>query len=498
MVGFKRDIKVWKFSLPCSDTLRTALSRIDALDEKMCVVHDADGNVLRTVTDGDVRRFLLAGGALDDTLDALPKKKPITALRGTSDAEQLQAMQDNEIHAIVIVDDLGAPVQIRSRTSLERKILLSPPHLGETEMTYVQGALDGNWVAPAGPNLTEFESAFAKLSARSHALAVSSGTAALHLALRVLGVEAGDRVYVSDLTFVASVQPILYQNATPVLIDSEPISWNMSPAALERKLAQDKVAGILPAAIIIVHLYGQSADMVALMELADSYGIPVIEDATESLGARIGGKPSGAHGLLSAFSFNGNKMITTSGGGALVSDRADLIDYARKLSTQGRDSAEHYQHSTLAYNYRMSNVLAGIGLGQLDVLDAHVQRRREIFDLYRKVLSDLSGVSFQGDSVDSLGCRWLTVIDCDPDVISLHPYQIMRRLSQFGIETRPAWKPMHMQPLCRNFEFVPHTEQHIVSSSLFLRSLCLPSGSKMSDQDVTFVAATIRNIIEES
>ena len=473
------------------------MSRIETLDEKMCVVCGADGKVLRTVTDGDVRRCLLAGGGMDDTLDSLPEKAPIVAAKGTSDAALLQKLKDHAIQDILIVDEVGTPVQIRNRASLESKILLSPPHMGATEMTFVQRAFDDNWVAPAGPNLVQFEKVFAKQTGRDHALALSSGTAALHLALRVLSIGAGHRVYVSDLTFAASLQPILYESATPVLIDSEPVSWNMSPVALERKLAQDKAAGTLPTAIIVVHLYGQSADILAVMALADAYGVPVIEDAAESLGATNGNKPSGAHGLLSAFSFNGNKMITTSGGGALVSDRADLIERARKLSTQGRDPADHYQHSEVAYNYRMSNILAGIGLGQLDVLDERVARRREIFDLYRQALSKITGISFQGNAPDSLGSRWLTVIELDPDHIPYHPYQFMRRLRQLGIETRPAWKPMHMQPLCQDFEMVPHTEEEIVSSTLFLRSLCLPSGSSMSDGDVARVVAAIRSIIEE-
>lgn len=473
------------------------MSRIEDVDEKICVVESRDGKVLRTVTDGDVRRFLLAGGSMDDTLATLPEKAPVIAREGSSDAELLQKLEEHAIQAILIVDEAGAPVQIRSRASLESKILLSPPHIGATEMTFVQRAFDGNWVAPAGPNLVQFEQKFATLIERNYALALSSGTAALHLALRVLNIGGGDRVYVSDLTFAASLQPILYQNATPVLIDAEPVSWNMSPAALERQLIQDNAAGTLPAAIIVVHLYGQSADILAVMTLADAYGVPVIEDAAESLGAISCNKPSGAHGLLSAFSFNGNKMITTSGGGALVSSRLDLIERARNLSTQGRDLADHYQHSEVAYNYRMSNILAGIGLGQLDVLGERVARRREIFNLYRQGLSDIAGVSFQGDAPNSLGSRWLTVIELDPDQIPYHPYQFMRRLRQSGIETRPAWKPMHMQPLCRGVEMVPHTEEEIVSSTLFLRSLCLPSGSSMSDCDVGRVVTAIRSIIEE-
>lgn len=476
--------------------LRTALSVIENSEPKICFVLSADEKVIRTITDGDVRRFLLAGGSLDDPLSSFPKQVPVTASQDSSHAELLELMDLHSIQAILILDENGAPVDVRSRSSIDQPVFLSPPHIGSDELGMVKRAFLGNWIAPAGPNLNQFEENFSERMGRKHALAVSSGTAALHLALRVLDVKAGDRVYVSDLTFVASLQPILYQHAIPVLIDSEPVSWNMSPLALERKLLRDKRSGTLPAAIVIVHLYGQPADIMALTALAELYGVPVIEDAAESLGATVGNKPSGAHGLLSAFSFNGNKIITTSGGGALVTDRQDLIDHARNLSTQGRDNAEHYQHSEIAYNYRMSNVLAGIGLAQLDVLEDRVKRRREIFYLYQRGLSKLDGISFQGESPDSIGCRWLTVINLDPNLMSLHPYQLMRRLRQFSIETRPAWKPMHMQPLCRGLEFEPHNEDQAVSSALFLRSLCLPSGSSMSDDSVSRVVDAIHSIIE--
>jgi dTDP-4-amino-4,6-dideoxygalactose transaminase len=483
------------FVLTLSDTLRKAMLKLDSLEDKLCVVCGTNGQVVRTVTNGDVRRFLLSGGSMDDKLSALPEKKPISALYGTSDSDLLDIMVQNDINTIVLVDQRGTPLTLCNRASLTKKILLSPPHLGKNEMRYVQEAFDSNWIAPAGPNLTMFENKLAKTIAREHALAVSSGTAALHLALRVLGINAGDRVYVSDLTFVASLQPILYENATPVLIDSEPTGWNMSPMALERKLLKDEVTGDLPAAIIVAHIYGQVADMPAIMNLAERYKIPVIEDAAEGLGANIDGKPCGSHGILSAFSFNGNKMITTSGGGALASDCEELIERARNLSSQGRDLGEHYQHSAVAYNYRMSNVLAGIGLGQLDVLAARVKRRREIYEMYRDSLMEIGGFSFQLELVNTIGCRWLTVIQCDPDVIDLHPYQIMRRLSQLGIETRPAWKPMHMQPLCSTYEFEPHNEDNTVSSSLFLRSLCLPSGSVMLNADIERVVHSIKNVI---
>ena len=487
------DINASKVSL--SDTIRFTMAKLEVLQLKLCVVCDAMGRVVRIVTDGDVRRFLLAGGTMDDLLVALPEKKPILALHGTPDAELLDAMVNNDINAILLVDKVGAPVRICSRASLDKKILLSPPHLGDREMRHVQEAFDSNWIAPAGPNLTIFENNLVKNTGHQHVLAVSSGTAALHLALRVLDISASDRVYVSDLTFIASVQPILYENAVPVFIDSEPSSWNMSPIALERKLMKDQASGDLPAAIIVVHLYGQVADMPAIMRVADKYEIPVIEDAAESLGATIDNKPCGSSGTLSAFSFNGNKMITTSGGGALASNSYKLIERARNLATQGRDPAEHYQHSAISYNYRMSNVLASIGIGQLDVLADRVMRRREIFELYRQGLMGNIGFSFQQDTPNSFGCRWLTVVEFNPDIIDLHPYQIMRRLSQFGIETRPAWKPMHMQPLCSEYEFEPHSEEHVVSSSLFLRALCLPSGSAMLNTDVERVVSSIENVI---
>jgi pyridoxal phosphate-dependent aminotransferase EpsN len=326
-------------------------------------------------------------------------------------------------------------------------------------------------------------------------LAVSSGTAGLHLALRVLDIGPGDRVYVADLTFVATVQPVLYEHATPVLIDAEPDSWNISPPALARALARDAALGKLPKAIIVVHLYGQSADMSAIMALSDRYGVPVIEDAAESIGAAYGNRPSGAHGLLSVYSFNGNKIITTSGGGALLSDRPDLIERAKKLSTQGREQADHYQHSEVAYNYRMSNVLAGIGRGQLEVLAERVAARRAIFARYVHGLRDLPGLSYQRELPGSVGNRWLTVLSLDPDVVPIHGYQLMRGLRARGIETRPAWKPMQMQPLLLGAEFEPHSEDAAVGPGLFLRSLCLPSGSAMTVSEQDQVIGAIRSVL---
>lgn len=478
-------------------SIRDAMRILDRSKVKLCVVTGATGRVVRTLTDGDVRRALLAGASFDTPVGNLPFTAPITFPAGTSAEVLLQAMKEHSIHAVVLIDREDLPVDIVARTSLENAILLSPPHMGSGEVDLIQQAFDDNWVAPAGPHLARFEDALKAVSGRQHALALSSGTAGLHLALRVLDVRPGDRIYVSDLTFVASLQPILYEGATPVLIDAEPVGWNMSPNALRRKLASDAETGDLPAAIIVVHLYGQSADMAAIMSVAGQYGIPVIEDAAESLGASYHNKASGGHGLLSVYSFNGNKIITTSGGGALVSDRGDLIDRARNLSQQGRDAAEHYQHSRIAYNYRMSNILAGIGIAQIGQLPDRVARRRAVFDRYRAGLSDLHGIRFQAELSGGRGTRWLTVIDIDPDRISRHPYQFMRRLRSQGVETRPAWKPMHMQPLCHGMTLVPHEPEELVSAGLFLRSLCLPSGSSLTQADQDRVIAAIRKVALE-
>jgi len=483
--------------ISANTTIREVMRLLDRSKIKLCVVTSASGTVVRTVTDGDVRRALLAGANLDVTLSNLPAKQPITFPEGTPSGILLDAMRAHSINAVVIVNPDGAPVDVVARSTLENFVLLSPPHMGTSELTLVQQAFEENWVAPAGPHLLQFEEDLKAVSGRKHALALSSGSAGLHLALRVLGVERGDRVYVSDLTFVASLQPILYQGATPVLIDSEPLGWNMSPIALARKLETDAKRGTLPSAIIVVHLYGQSADMKAIVAVADSYGVPIVEDAAESLGATYEERPSGAHGLLAVFSFNGNKIITTSGGGALVSDRDDLIELARNLSQQGRDDAEHYQHSQIAYNYRMSNILAGIGIGQLGHLADRVAKRRAVFAKYQKELQDVRGITFQADVSGGHGTRWLTVVNLDPNQIALHPYQLMRRLRAHGLETRPAWKPMHMQPLCHGIEFVPHDAETPVSPGLFLRSLCLPSGSSLSVFDQERVINAIRKIVAE-
>ncbi|WP_207559716.1 aminotransferase class I/II-fold pyridoxal phosphate-dependent enzyme [Falsiruegeria litorea] len=480
-----------------STSIRNVMQQLEAASTKIVVVVDAAGHVIRTLTDGDLRRGLLQGATMDAPVDdlAAPPAPPVTALVGSSDQDISDLFARTQVNSIVLVDEAGQPVGIEEAAHVHDRILLSPPHLGDAEAGFVEKSFADNWIAPAGPNIDAFEVALAQEGGRTHALALSSGTAGLHLALRVLEIQPQDRIYVSDLTFVASLQPILYEHAQPVLIDSEPDTWNMSPQALASRLEKDAKLGQLPAAIVVVHLYGQSAKLDEICALAQTYDIPVIEDAAESLGAQYRGRPSGAHGLLSVYSFNGNKIITTSGGGALVSDDTGLIDKARKLSTQGRDAAEHYQHSEVAYNYRMSNVLAGIGRGQLAVLGDRVARRREIYEIYKAGFQSLQGVSFQADAPGSVGSRWLTVLRFDPDQVDVHPYQIMRHLGRLGIETRPAWKPMSMQPLCAGYEFEPHSPTEPVSGKLFMQSLCLPSGSAMSRSSQDRIINAICDII---
>ncbi len=482
--------------LKTTASISEALNTINDSDNKICLVTEPDGRLARVVTDGDIRRALIDGATTEDAISVLPPTDPVTCGVKAGEADILSLMISNDINIVVVVNEANHPVSLVSRSMLEPNVLLSPPHMGERERIYVGNAFEENWVAPAGPHLAKFEHELEKVTGLEAALAVSSGTAALHLAMRVLNVKAGDRVYVSDLTFAASAQPILYENAVPVLIDSEPGTWNMSPEALARKLEKDKTLGVLPAAIIVVHIYGQCANMERICELADFYGIPIVEDAAESLGATYRNSSSGAHGTLAAFSFNGNKIITTGGGGALVSNNRELIELARYLSTQGRDAALHYQHEKVAYNYRMSNILAGIGRGQLALLGERVEARRHIFDRYRNGLKDIPGIRFQENSPNSQGNRWLTVVDLDPDEFGLHPYQVIKKLGQHGIECRPAWKPMHLQPLFRRYEIEFHSEHEYIAGEHFLRSLCLPSGSSMTEDAQDRIIGQLRKTLK--
>lgn len=368
-------------------------------------------------------------------------------------------------------------------------ILLSPPHLGTQELEFIKEAFETNWIAPIGPHVDAFEQEFCDVVRSRYAAAVSSGTAALHLALRLVGIEPGDEVFCSTLTFVATANPILYQGATPVFIDSDHHSWNMDPGLLTEALADRARRGKLPKAVVLVHLYGQSADIDPILKACQTYDIPLIEDAAEALGATYKGKTPGTFGRIGIYSFNGNKIITTAGGGMLVSDDESLVQQARFLATQARDPAPHYEHSQIGYNYRLSNVLAAIGRGQLKVLDDRVAARRRNFEVYRQALGDLSGLSFMPEPSFGQSNRWLSCLTLDPALSGLDRETLRQALAAHHIESRPVWKPLHLQPLFKDCEVVGGE----VAVDLFTRGVCLPSGSALTDAERNRVIAIIRD-----
>lgn len=357
------------------------------------------------------------------------------------------------------------------------------------EQEFVRDAFDTNWIAPLGPHVDAFESEFSLVIGARHAAALSSGTAALHLALKLVGVGKADFVIVSTLTFSASVNPIVYLGARPVFVDSERVSWNMDPALLVAGIERLAKSGNKPKAVVLVHLYGQSADIDAINSICDHRGIALIEDAAEALGSSYKGKHPGAFGKCGIFSFNGNKIITTSGGGMLVSEDEDIIRHARKLATQARDPAPHYQHSEIGYNYRMSNVLAAIGRGQLEVLEDRVQARRRNFDFYQRGLADLPGISFMPEAPWGRHTRWLTVIQVEPSLFGATREDIRLALEAENIEARPVWKPMHLQPVFAQYEKVGGG----VAEEIFEKGLCLPSGSNLSESDLNRVVDVVRS-----
>jgi len=367
---------------------------------------------------------------------------------------------------------------------MKSKIWLSSPHIGKNELNYVIEAFETNWIAPLGPHVNAFEKGLQELTQTKHAAALSSGTSAIHLALILLGVKAGDTVFCQSFTFSASANPISYQGAIPVFIDSELETWNMDPILLRNALQDAKKSGELPKAIIIVHLYGMPAKMSEIISIVKEFGVPIIEDAAEALGSNINDKPCGSYGMFGILSFNGNKIITTSGGGALLSEDGEMIEKARFLSTQARDSAPHYQHSQIGYNYRMSNVLAGIGRGQLEVLNERVAARRNIFEKYKNHFSNYTkigyDIKFQNGLEGHFSNRWLTCILIDPSSNKgLTRDYIRLAMDIENIETRPLWKPMHSQPVFAS------SKKYLngVSDKLFEIGLCLPSGSNLSEDE---------------
>ena len=373
---------------------------------------------------------------------------------------------------------------------MNKPILLSTPHMGEQELEFVKEAFETNWIAPVGPHLDAFEPEFCQVIGVRHAAAVSSGTAALHLALRLIGVEAGDEVFCSTLTFIATASPITYLGAMPVFIDSDRTSWNMNPDLLRETLEHRARIGKLPKAVVLVHLYGQSADIDPILEVCNAFEVPLVEDAAESLGATYKERSPGSFGKASIFSFNGNKIITTSGGGMLVSDDPDLVSKARFLATQARDPAPHYQHSEIGYNYRLSNVLAGIGRGQLRVLEQRVQARRRNFEVYQQALGKLPGIKFMPEAAFGRATRWLSCITINPAEFGANREQVRSSLAEQQIEARPVWKPLHLQPVFAGCESIGGA----VSEDLFKYGLCLPSGSNLTNEDLEQVILAITRI----
>ena len=372
--------------------------------------------------------------------------------------------------------------------------------MGGNELQYVQEAYESNWVAPLGPNVDGFEADIQKYTSSRHCAALSSGTAALHLALILVDVQPGDYVICQSMTFSASANPIAYLGARPIFIDSELETWNMSPEHLEAAI-RDTMEGKLkpshsgrmlptakPKAIIPVHLYGMPANMDAILEISNRYDIPVIEDAAESLGSTHKGKSTGAYGEMGVLSFNGNKIITTSGGGALISEHESFIEKARFLATQARDDAPHYQHSHIGYNYRMSNILAGIGRGQMEVLAERVQQRRANNHWYRSFLQDMDGIKFHSEpDSDYYSNFWLTAVTIDPVIVGISREDLRLKLIEANIESRPLWKPMHLQPV---FKEAPYYGDG-TSDNLFEHGLCLPSGSNLTEGDKERIKASI-------
>jgi pyridoxal phosphate-dependent aminotransferase EpsN len=366
--------------------------------------------------------------------------------------------------------------------------------MGERERELMLDAYDSNWVAPLGPHVDAFEREFAETVSVGHAAAVSSGTAALHLALRVLGIGPGDDVLVSSLTFVASGNAVVYVGAEPVFVDSDWVSWNMSPELLEEELERRARVGRLPAAVVAVDLYGQCADYEAINAACTRFGVPVVEDAAEALGATYRGRPAGSLGAIGVFSFNGNKIVTTSCGGMLVSDRRDWVDRARHLSEQAREPVVHYEHEDVGYNYRMSNVLAAIGRGQLQSLPERVARRREINRFYRSRLGHLPGIEFMPEASYGEPMCWLTCLLVAPAEFGASRDEIQIALEARDIEARPTWKPMHLQPVFAEARMVGGK----VSEEIFERGLCLPSGSSLTDDDLERVVEGVLSVADPS
>jgi dTDP-4-amino-4,6-dideoxygalactose transaminase len=374
---------------------------------------------------------------------------------------------------------------------MSSKIWLSSPHMGGEEFNFVKNAFDTNWIAPLGPHVDGFEHDLEAFTGAKYAAALSSGTATLHLALIMLGVQAGDEVICQSFTFSATANPIVYLGASPVFVDSEPDTWNMCPDLLEEAIKDRLKRGKKPKAIIPVHLYGMPCKIDEIMAIANRYEIPVIEDAAEALGSTINGKAAGTFGEMGVLSFNGNKIITTSGGGALISNNEKLIIKARFLATQARDAAPHYQHSQIGYNYRMSNVCAGIGRGQMQILNNHIHLRRIVYETYFNQFSKLPGIQFLKEPVGLISNRWLTTVIINPEKNNgATAVKLRLALESENIESRPLWKPMHLQPVFKDYPYYGDG----LSDKLFSQGLCLPSGSNLTPDDLSRISSVINTV----
>ena len=381
---------------------------------------------------------------------------------------------------------------------MSERIYLASPHMSEQgyEQQYVKQAFETNWVSPLGPNVTNFEQELANYVGVESASALSSGTAAIHLGLKALGVKEGDVVFCSTLTFSASCNPILYLGATPVFIDSNALTWNMCPKALKLAFEEAEKNNQLPKAVVIVNLYGQSADMDPILELCQKYKVPILEDAAESLGTTYKGRMSGTIGDIGIYSFNGNKIITTSGGGMLVSNNEAYTKKATFWATQSRENERHYEHKELGYNYRMSNIVAGIGRGQLKVLNDRIQKKKEIYETYKEAFKDIEDIEMMNICDFGKSNYWLSVMTLKEDS-KVKPLDIMLALEKENIESRPVWKPMHMQPVFKSYPFFTASEKTPVSEDYFNRGVCLPSDTKMTIQQQEHIITCIRQLFNQ-
>ncbi len=373
----------------------------------------------------------------------------------------------------------------------KKRIYLSCPTMHGDEQKFVQEAFDTNWVAPLGPNVNAFEKELAEYVGISHAAALSAGTAAIHLALRILGIGEGDVVFVPSLTFSATVNPVVYEKAVPVFIDSERDTWNMSPEALEKAFQKYPDAK----AVIAVHLYGTPAKLDELLAVCSEHGVPLIEDAAESLGSTYKGRHTGTFGKFGIYSFNGNKIITTSGGGMLVSEEEEITKKATFLATQARDPARHYQHSQIGFNYRMSNVTAGIGRGQLLHMEEHKALKQAIYQKYKEAFSDIPQITMNPLNTDGDANNWLSCLTIAQGC-GVTPDMVMDALAEENIESRPIWKPLHLQPVFAGCDFIRENEKECVSEDIFNRGLCLPSDIKNTDEDMALIVQTIRRLFQ--